>query len=164
MRRLAFVFALCAALVLAAGTVWAEGVLLTPEQEQEALTIERMMRCPVCTGQSVAESHAEEAIKIKDNIRKMIKEGKTRQQILDYYASRYGDWIINEPPARGAGLVAWVWPAVVLVAGGLIINTFLRRSVGRPAAAAAGAGEATKQPAGRDEAESTVYERLKDFI
>ncbi len=161
MRRLGIGLISVAVLLVAAGTALAADVALTPEQEREALAIERLLRCPVCTGQSVAESHAEPAEEIKSNIRKMIKEGKTRQEIIDYYIRRYGEWIVMKPPARGAGLIAWAWPVAVLVAGGLIINAFLRRST-RAAAEAGGDAQGSVGPG--EGVDPAVYERLKDYI
>lgn len=159
MRRAGVVAMGLLSILLWAGAALAAEVTLTPEQEREALAIERLLRCPVCTGQSVAESHAEPAEEIKSNIRKMIKEGKTRQEIIDYYVNRYGEWIVMKPPARGAGLIAWVWPVAVLVAGGLLIHAFLRRSTRTAPAAGAEGGE---RPA--EGVDPAVYERLKDYI
>ncbi len=91
--------------------------VLTPEQQNEAREIEGLLMCPVCEGQTVQESNSEVAQEMKLKIRQMLAEGRTRQEILDHFAREYGDWILSEPPARGAGLLAWMAPALLLVLG-----------------------------------------------
>ncbi len=137
-------------------------VRLTLEQEKEALEISKLLRCPVCTGQLVAESNSEKALEIREEIRRMVAEGKTRQEILDYYADRYGDWILASPPLRGAGLVTWLWPVLVFGVGAALIAVYVKRVRGRPGAAVAGArpGGAETGAAGEEE----YLRRLRDYL
>ncbi len=92
------------------------------------------VRCPVCGGQSVANSNTYAAQAIKTNITRRLRSGETPTQIRAYLVSRYGGRILESPPVGGiAGLVWWV-PAVIVhaAAAGLLIA--LRRSRLRPTA------------------------------
>lgn len=142
MKRLLGIFLTVATLALwpvaALAVEQASGAL-----EQEAAQIETLLRCPVCTGQTLAESHVEKAQELKREIRRMLAQGKTRQEILDYYASRYGEWILTQPRSP----VVWAIPVVVLAVGAVVLVAFLRRS-GRSAPAAAAGAAAVGAPAG----------------
>lgn len=144
--------------------------VLTPEQQNEARRIEGLLMCPVCKGQTVQESNSEVAQEIKLKIREMLAEGKSRQEILDHFAAEYGDWILSQPPARGAGLVAWVAPALLLLLGGGVLVRFFRR---RPGPAPAGPGAPPgggpagpgAPPSGVDpEVRRRIDDRLKDYL
>lgn len=144
--------------------------VLSPEQQNEARRIEGLLMCPVCKGQTVQESNSEVAQEIKVKIREMLAEGKSRQEILDHFAAEYGDWILSQPPARGAGLVAWVAPALLLLLGGGVLVRFFRRRPGPapsgPGAPPAGgpAGPGTP-PSGVDpELRRRIDDRLKDYL
>lgn len=82
----------------------------------EALTheVSSGLRCPVCQGLSVADSPSESAIQMKNRIRELVTAGYTRDQINDYFVSRYGEWVLLEPTMANNWLV---WLAPGLVAG-----------------------------------------------
>lgn len=86
------------------------------------------LRCPTCQGLSVLGSDAPFSKQIKDMVKLKIKEGKKKQEILDFFVERYGPWILREPPKTGVNLLAWVVP-IILLAGGpvLIWGLFFRR-------------------------------------
>lgn len=164
-------FALTVLIGLALSLGWAGSALaqrgepaLTPDQEAEARTIEGLLMCPVCTGQTVRESQSPVAQEIRAKIRTMLAEGKTRQQILDYFVGEYGESILSEPPARGAGLVAWVAPALLLAAGAALLARFLRQRGASGAPPAARAPQAA--PAGEvdPEVRRRLEERLRDYL
>ncbi len=77
----------------------------------------KQLRCPVCQGLSVADSPSESAIAMKLRIRDLVAQGYTEEQIVDYFVSRYGEWILLAPPMRTNWLV-WLAPAFV---GGLAL-------------------------------------------
>ncbi len=146
----------------------AQEVHLDPALEREAREIEKLLRCPVCVGQTVAESQTEVSQKIKAEIRRMLAEGKTRDEILNYYVSQYTEWILMMPPRRGIGLVVWVLPVLIFLAGGIWLWGFLSRHRSSRAAGGGPVGAADAGPAGvpkEDETLSRIYERLKrDYL
>lgn len=136
--------------------------------EAEARWLYGELRCPVCRGQSVAESNSAEAERMRGEIRDMLAAGKSRQEILDWYVSRYGAWILNRPPFGGLYALAWAAPALALGAAGWLLARHLRRSsTGRERAPAAASG-APPTPAGGDDAGSPadpdVESRLREWL
>jgi cytochrome c-type biogenesis protein CcmH len=83
-----------------------------------ASRLERRLACPVCTGETVAESNAPEARAMRDDIRDRIAEGETDDAIVAAYVESYGERIDLNPDDGGLALVAWGLPAVALIAGG----------------------------------------------
>lgn len=79
------------------------------------------LRCPTCTGLSVLESDARFSVQIKDLVEEKVKEGKSKQEILDFFESRYGPWILREPPKKGVNLLAWLFPIGLMVVGPIVI-------------------------------------------
>lgn len=80
-----------------------------------ARDISSTLRCPVCQGMSVADSTSPAAVAFQNRIRDMVAQGYTRGQIEDYFISRYGEFILLEPPPEGLNLLLWVLP--LLMAG-----------------------------------------------
>ncbi len=79
------------------------------------------LRCPVCQGLSVADSHSPTAEAMYDDIRRRAEAGESDAAIKGYYVSRYGDWVLLDPKTSGVGAVVWLLPvsALVLALGGL---------------------------------------------
>lgn len=75
------------------------------------------------------------AIPLRKEIREQMAQGKTKEEILQYFVDKYGEKILSSPVARGFNLLAWVTPFLALSLGGLGLFALLRRW-GRPAAAA----------------------------
>ncbi|MFS8640838.1 MAG: cytochrome c-type biogenesis protein CcmH [Symbiobacteriaceae bacterium] len=98
--------------------------------EREARAIERSLRCPVCEGQSVADSNSSVALEMREEIREMLAQGKTRDEILQYYVNRYGEWILYMPPPRGVFLLGWFLPFLAVAAGGWVVYRWLRARAG----------------------------------
>jgi cytochrome c-type biogenesis protein CcmH len=119
--------------------------------EAQVRDIATQLRCPVCQGLSVADSPSELANEMRTLVREQLQQGKTRAQVLEYFAQRYGEWILLAPPKHGFNLIIWVLPFVLLPIGAAVVYLGARRWVRRPAA-----GEAP--PRG---AESPYAERLQ---
>ena len=95
--------------------------------EQEAKQIEAMLIAPCCWSQQVSLHQSAAADEIKVNIRRLLAEHKTRQQILDAYVAQYGDRILAEPPARGFSAALYVLPWVFLAGSIGLVVTVVRR-------------------------------------
>ena len=89
--------------------------------------LEQQIACPVCDGQSVAESNAPEARAIRDDIPERVADGQTDAEIRAAYVARYGDGVLLAPAGSGLGLVAWALPLCVLALGGLGVVVAVRR-------------------------------------
>lgn len=99
--------------------------------DAQSAEIAARLRCPVCSGQSVLESNAPISQEMQQLIRERLERGQTEEEIIAYFRSSYGDWIVLQPRATGWNLLVYVLPAVVLVAGGAWLIVVLRRWSGR---------------------------------
>lgn len=81
------------------------------------------VRCPVCEGQSAAQSQAPASVQIRNQIRQDLQAGQSENRILTSLVNAYGVGILEKPEAQGVGVVVWVVPviAVIAAAGGLVI-------------------------------------------
>ena len=93
----------------------------------------RQLRCPVCQGESVADSPSGIAQTMRLTIRKRLAQGQSPEQIRGYFVSRYGSWILLAPPASGVGNLAWLAPPLLLLGGIALLLTLVAdwRSRGR---------------------------------
>jgi cytochrome c-type biogenesis protein CcmH len=96
--------------------------------DKESREISYLLMCPVCEGQTVAESNSQLANQMRAIIREKLLEGKSKDEIIAYFVSRYGETILGAPPAKGANWLLWTLPAVALLVGGLIIGLFIYKS------------------------------------
>ena len=95
--------------------------------EARAHAIADDLRCPVCQGLSVADSHSDTAAAMYDEIRRRVAEGDSDSEIKAYYVSRYGQWVLLEPETSGVGVLVWIVPvAAFLVAVGGLSLAFRR--------------------------------------
>ena len=88
--------------------------------EDKVLELAYKLRCPVCQGLSVGESQSEISENMKGKIRELLAEGKTDNQVLDFFVNRYGEWILREPKKEGLDLLIWGLPVVITIISLLI--------------------------------------------
>ena len=77
------------------------------------------LRCLVCQNETLAASHADLAGDLRQEIREMMKAGKSDQEIVKYLTDRYGDFVLYRPPLRSYTLLLWFGPFVFLGIGGV---------------------------------------------
>lgn len=92
--------------------------------EQRAYQLYNQLRCVVCEGQSLAESQAEIAVEMRKIIREQVAEGKSNQDILDYFTARYGEVIRQRPPVTPATYPLWLAPVALLLIGLICYRRF----------------------------------------
>lgn len=93
------------------------------------------LRCPKCENQSIADSNSPSAYDMRQELYRLLEEGKTDPQIYDFMVKRFGDYVLYEPPMRKDTWLLWYLPPVLVVLG-LFLAFFLVRS--RQASPAAG--------------------------
>jgi len=89
--------------------------------------IARQLSCPTCAGLNVADCPTELCAEWRAEIGDLLAEGKSQQEILDYFAARYGDHVLQMPPARGVFLWVWLLPALAILAGLVALAIYLKR-------------------------------------
>lgn len=85
------------------------------------------LRCPTCQGLSVADSPAPMAQGMRTIIDEQVAEGRTPDEIRQYFVDRYGEWVLLSPPRRGVGWLVWLLPAAALIAGVVLALRAVRR-------------------------------------
>ena len=98
-----------------------------PALEKRAMALAEELRCLVCQNQSLADSHAELAVDLKNQIREKMKAGMGEKQIVDYMVARYGDFVLYRPPVKATTMPLWFGPFVVLVGALAGLFYYLRR-------------------------------------
>ena len=92
--------------------------------EDQIAEISGELMCPVCEGQSVAESNAQLARDMRAVIKTKLLEGKSKEEIIDYFVSSYGETILASPPPKGFSVILWLLPALsVLIGAAIILRT-----------------------------------------
>ena len=121
----------CCTLVFASVAMAKEAAPMAADEavEKRMVAISEELRCLVCQNESLAGSHAELALDLRREIRKMIGEGKTDQEILDFMVARYGDFVRFRPPVKPTTWLLWGGPFVLLAGGVAALIAFLRRRV-----------------------------------
>lgn len=100
---------------------------LDAEREARVQRIGKLLRCAVCQGVSIADSPASMARAQLDKVRELVTEGKSDDEIFDYFVDRYGQWALMEPRKSGVALAVWVAPIAVLILGLLLVIGSTRR-------------------------------------
>ena len=98
-----------------------------PVIEQRLISISEEMRCLVCQNESLAGSRSDLANDLRREIRTLIKEGKSDDQIRSFMVERYGDFVLYRPPVKPVTWLLWIGPFVILVIGIAGLFVFLRR-------------------------------------
>ena len=106
---------LAAALLLAAPAA-------ASEQRPTLNELENQIMCPVCAGETLAQSDSPAAAQVKRYIQGRIAAGDTRSQIKRELVAQYGTRILAAPPRHGFDLLAWALPLAGLLGGAAVIG------------------------------------------
>ncbi len=88
------------------------------EAERERYrTLTEELRCPKCQNQNIADSNAPIAMDLRKEIFRMLEEGQSNDQIINYLVARYGDFVRYRPPVTKTTLLLWYGPAALLILG-----------------------------------------------
>lgn len=88
-----------------------------PVLEAKVQSLAEVLRCLVCQNQNLADSHADLAIDLKNQVRDMLRQGKTEKQVIDYMVERYGDFVLYSPPLKTTTWLLWAGPFMLLFGG-----------------------------------------------
>lgn len=102
--------------------------------DRRMIEIAKGLRCAVCQNQPVSESNSDLARDMRAIIREQLAAGKSRQEVIDYFVTRYGNYILMKPAFDQSGKLLWLAPAflLALMAGGALIFLRSRRQVELP--------------------------------
>ena len=133
---MAKMLALLLSLFLAATVVAKEAApaAADPVLEKRAIALTEQLRCLVCQNQSIADSHAELAIDLKNQVREKLRQGESDEKIMEYMVARYGDFVLYRPPVKATTVPLWFGPFILLLAAvaGLFFYIVRRRNAAPP--------------------------------
>ena len=107
-----------------------------PKLEARLVDISQELRCLVCQNESLASSHAELADDLRQEVRELIRSGKSDQEIKDFLVARYGDFVLYRPEVKPLTWVLWFGPFLLLLVAAVFLGVYLRqrRQLAQPAA------------------------------
>lgn len=97
--------------------------------EKRVMAVSGELRCLVCQNQTIADSHAELAIDLRNQVREKLRQGMSEQEIKDYMVARYGDFVLYRPLMKRSTWLLWLGPFLLLILafGVLIVKLRQRR-------------------------------------
>jgi len=96
------------------------------EEEQAFRELSAKIRCLVCQNQSLADSDAELANDLRREVYALWKEKKSEEEIVDFLVSRYGDFVLYDPPFKPSTYILWFGPFILLIIGAYVLSRALK--------------------------------------
>ena len=133
---LALVFALPLVASAQASDPAAPPQFSSPAEAERFHTLTEELRCVKCQNQSLADSHAQIAQDLRNEVLELMRQGKTDAEVKQYLVARYGEFVLYRPRMEPTTWLLWFGPAVLLLVGGFVVAGIVRRHAGPKAAAA----------------------------
>lgn len=115
---------------LPALAVQPDEILDDPKLEARAREVGKELRCLVCQNQSIDDSDADLARDLRVLVRERIVAGDSNQEVIDYVVSRYGDFVLLNPPFKLKTYALWFGPGILILFGiGTVFLFFRRRTI-----------------------------------
>ena len=89
--------------------------------------VAEQLRCLVCQNQTIADSHAQLALDLKNEARAQLAQGRSEQDVIDFMVQRYGDFVLYRPPFKPNTWLLWTGPFLLLAAGLATLLYILRQ-------------------------------------
>ncbi|MEZ5176279.1 MAG: cytochrome c-type biogenesis protein CcmH [Acidimicrobiia bacterium] len=115
--------------IIVVGLAGGTGSAPTVDDRVEALAAS--IKCPFCSGESLADSGSAVAADYRALIAQRIEAGATDDEILDEFAANFGDAYILDTSTSGWQLALWAIPVAALI-GGIVAVVGIKRASGRP--------------------------------
>lgn len=125
-RSTSFLSILVALAIIA--TIWSTLLIIQPKQaklDQRVQNVASQLKCPVCQGESVADSQALIAQQMRQVIREQLQSGKSEQEVIQYFVRSYGDQIVWLPPWQGFSLFIWLVPIAFILGATVLVYIML---------------------------------------
>ncbi len=97
------------------------------QQRELYQDITKELRCLVCQNQNLADSDADLAKDLKDQVAEFVINDQDKDTILAYMIQRYGDFVTYNPPLNASTFFLWFSPFMVLVLGAVILIINIRK-------------------------------------
>lgn len=103
----------------------------TPQQESDYRALIQELRCPQCQNNNIADSNATIATDMRNKTLELLKQGKSKNEVVDYMIERYGNFVTYDPPLTPATIFLWVMPLALILLGFAVL--FRRRKTAQQA-------------------------------
>ena len=90
------------------------------------------LRCLVCQNESLASSHAELALDLRRELRGLIEQGQSDDDIRSFLVSRYGDFVLYKPEIKPVTWLLWFGPFALLLGALALAMRLMRRTPAAP--------------------------------
>ena len=100
-----------------------------PEEslQKTARELYALIMCPICSGQTIGQSNSGTSVQMRDLVLKKLRQGESKEEILQYFASKYGERVLAEPTKGGFNRMLWLFPFVIVVVAMAVISLLMRR-------------------------------------
>ena len=95
--------------------------------EARTSAVASQLRCPVCQGLSIQDSPSELSQQMRAVVKDQLREGKTPEEVKAYFISKYGEWILLEPKAKGFNVLVYAMPILLVAVGLGVIAVAVRK-------------------------------------
>jgi len=85
------------------------------------------LRCLVCQNQTIADSDADLAIDLRNQVREKLSQGLSEKDVIDFMVQRYGDFVLYRPPVKSVTWILWFGPCLLLLFGLSFLFAKLRK-------------------------------------
>ncbi|MGJ8581836.1 MAG: cytochrome c-type biogenesis protein, partial [Psychromonas sp.] len=96
------------------------------QQEQTFHELTKLLRCPKCQNQNIADSNAELAKDLRNKTYQLVKQGQTKEQVIAYMVARFGNFVRYDPPVTPATIFLWLGPLFFVIGGVFILVKQIR--------------------------------------
>ena len=98
-----------------------------PALEQRVMQLSTELRCLVCQNETLADSRADLAIDLRNQIREQMQAGKSDEEIKVWLTQRYGDFVLYRPPVKSSTWLLWFGPFALMILAAAALLIYLRR-------------------------------------
>jgi len=98
-----------------------------PALEKRLMHLASELRCLVCQNQSLADSNADLAVDLRNEVRSQLAAGKSDDEIRAWMTARYGDFVLYRPPVKRTTVLLWLGPFLLLIVAVTGLVLYLRR-------------------------------------
>lgn len=98
-----------------------------PKLEERVMAVSRELRCLVCQNETLADSRADLAVDLRNQIREQMKAGKSDEEVIAFVTDRYGVFVLYRPPVRPYTYLLWFGPFILLLGALIFLFRYVRR-------------------------------------
>jgi cytochrome c-type biogenesis protein CcmH len=128
-KRVLAVIAVMSSLLASGAIVQRGPAAIDTDAEARLQVFLREIRCLVCQNETLAESRAELAVDLRNEVRAQMQAGRSDAEIREFLTARYGDFVLYRPPVKPSTYLLWFGPFALLGAGLFALRRAIRRTV-----------------------------------